>query len=291
MDRTESNPNMSQGASGGGSWLSPRRPDLPFPLEHYEIAHPAVPPTLDGLRILHLTDFHARRSQGRHSTLGRLGAVLDRFEFDLIALTGDYMDAPGEEQAAARELERLAARWRTRFGAFGIFGNHDTGAFIDRARTIPGIRWLENESAGVPGLPLRLLGAGFPEDVLAAAWRDVTAGESRAGEFTLALIHYPTELHACAAVGVPIVLCGHTHGGQIRLSPTFAPHTSSDLPAHLASGVLRLGDTLGVISRGLGEGVVPVRVNCPPQAPVITLRRGPIAGGAATEALRMVRAW
>ncbi|MFG0326948.1 MAG: metallophosphoesterase [Phycisphaerales bacterium JB037] len=282
---------MSQGASGGGSWLSPRRPDLPFPLEHYEIAHPAVPPTLDGLRILHLTDFHVRRSQGRHSTLGRLGAVLDRFEFDLIALTGDYMDAPGEEQAAARELERLAARWRTRFGAFGIFGNHDTGAFIDRARTIPGIRWLENESAGVPGLPLRLLGAGFPEDVLAAAWRDVTAGESQAGEFTLALIHYPTELHACAAVGVPIVLCGHTHGGQIRLSPTFAPHTSSDLPAHLASGVLRLGDTLGVISRGLGEGVVPVRVNCPPQAPVITLRRGPIAGGAATEALRMVRAW
>lgn len=279
-----------------------RRPIPPFPVERFDLPHPAVPAAIDGLRILHITDTHVERRQDGHRTFRGALDALATTEADLIALTGDYMTDPGHETAAIRSLAAMAEAWRgsragagPRFGAFGVFGNHDSAAMMRAARTIPGITWLDNRAIDPPGVPLRIIGASYPEDVLGAVLgRRDEESERRPDEgaedaasrspigtperFTLLLAHYPTEVFPAAELGIPLVLAGHTHGGQVRVSPRLAPHTSSELPMHLAGGLLRLRSTLCAVSRGLGETFVDWRFNCPAQLPLYTLRKGELPG-------------
>lgn len=261
--------------------LSADRPvQIPGPLESYELAHPAVPPSLDGFRILHIADLHTRRPWGADSTVGRLIDALPRFPVDLVVLTGDYADQPGQEAPAIRTLRALARAWRSRLGAVGVYGNHDPARLKELLpKAMPQIRWLHPSGAiQLSGVPLRVLGASYPEDVSAAVIADRELPPDP-GQFRILLTHMPTEIFPAETFDLPIVFAGHTHGGQLRLSPKMAPHTSSDLPSSLASGLLRHHGTLCAISRGLGEGFLQhLRLNCPPQAPIYTLRRGPAAG-------------
>ena len=89
---------------------------------------------------------------------------------------------------------------------------------------------------------------------------------------TVLLAHRPEFLAQYADHGADVVLSGHAHGGQVRLpliGPLFAPHQGW-LPA-LTEGVHRQGDTAMVISRGLGNSVVGVRVNNPRELVVVDL--------------------
>jgi predicted MPP superfamily phosphohydrolase len=258
-------------------------------VERIELSHPLVSSGLEGTTILQVSDLHARRAM---LTTARIRMILDALAAtpaDLIVLTGDLMDEPGHERGAMELLQALCAAWRPRAGVFGVFGNHDTPEFRRACiAELPTINWIGGRAMDVPirGVALRLVGMDWPEDPLAIA---ITTKPSDA--LTIALAHHPTSLIGAAAIGLPILLAGHTHAGQIRLHPRLAPHTSSDLPMHLAAGMLRLNDTICCISRGLGDGVIEgLRINCPRQIPLYTLRRGPIPGEASA-AVRQVVAW
>jgi uncharacterized protein len=280
-----------------------RRPGAVGIVDPCELAHPGIPPGpvagggLEGLKILHLSDLHVRRwpPAGRRPARGRWPGILDALDglnVDLAVITGDLMDEPGEEHAAVAAIEALAEVCRPRLGFFGVLGNHDTPALgrMLRARSgpplFPACAVTDLDAFGVP---LRIVTLDFPEDTLGA----VLAIGERAGPppFTLALAHMPTAVFPLADAGVPLVLAGHTHAGQVRLSPRLAPHTSSDIPVNLAAGVLRLGSTLCAVSRGIGDGVFEgLRLNCPPQIPLYTLRRGPLPGTGG-ESLVQAIAW
>lgn len=282
-----------------------RTPAYPEPLEVFRIEHPDLPVGLDGLRILHLSDLHIRRLE-RTVAHARLLAALRHADCDLAFFTGDYHDGTGHEHAAAELLSEIIAACPARLGRFGVFGNHDTPLMRRLALGIPGITWLNNQLAdpisvtpGQPPLPLRILGLSYPEDLLECAL-DLPQGQTLLpvkGRFVLTLAHMPSVLAACAEVGLPLIFAGHTHAGQIRITRRSALHTSSDLPGHLASGVLRLRQTLCCISRGLGDGIWPgLRINCPRQLPLYILTRGPLSAPLApTHAkpnhLACVRAW
>lgn len=291
--RGESHPQPTQ-TTPGARVIAPPSPRPPsrrrpprFPIEPFDLVHPTVPPEFDGHTVLHLTDAHIRSTRPRPGHHLALVQALREVAVDLILLTGDFMTHPGDEPAALAALAELRDNWNTRLGAFAVGGNHDTAAFTRAASQLPGIRWLHDESVLVRSgvATLRIVGTGFPENLLHAA---ESAEESR--PFTLALVHYPTEIYTAARLGLPLVFCGHTHGGQIRPHASFAPHTSCDMPANLASGVLRLRDTLLCISRGLGTAVLPLRFNCEPQAPLYTLRRGSLPGDA-PDRVTVLRRW
>ncbi|MBL8876180.1 MAG: metallophosphoesterase [Phycisphaerae bacterium] len=266
-----------------------RAPRPPAPIEPFDLFHPSVPPELDGLRILHLSDTHIERLYPSPTHHGRLINALRATPADLVVLTGDYMTNPGDEAAAVRALGELAAAWRSRFGAFAVLGNHDTPRFFHAASRIPGLRWLNHESVKIPidlgqgKRDLALIGSGFPESLLASTCR---ANDP----FAVALVHYPSEIFAASELKIPIVLSGHTHGGQVRSHASFIPHTSCDLPGNRASGVFRLRDTVLCISRGLGAAVLPFRFNCPAQAPLYTLRRRAF-GSPTCEVLAPIYRW
>jgi predicted MPP superfamily phosphohydrolase len=270
--------------------------------------HPAIPAALNGLRILHLADSHITRVLPRPSHHRQLLRALEQVQADLVVLTGDCMNHPGDELAALRALDELSHSWRSRFGALAIPGNHDTAAFVREARRLPNLRWLDQESVdyefdlGKGRALLRVVGSGFPENLMLAASRIAGAPApcrtpSHAAcpsapkpDFTLALTHYPTEVFVAAQLGLPLLLAGHTHGGQIRPHSAFAPHTSCDLPAHQAGGIFQLRETMLCISRGLGRAVLPIRLNCPAQAPLYTLAHGNLRN-ASCEALTPLLHW
>ncbi len=268
-----------------------RRPQPPAPLERFEIVHPAVPGALEGFTILHISDLHVRRHRPLPPTIADLIDGLAQTEADLVVLTGDFMDRPGDEKTALESLRRVVGACRARLGIAGVVGNHDSGPLRERLREVEGVRWLTRSAPVWDVAPeLRLIGSEEPEDLLASVLSSPAAGN---GAMTIGLIHYPSEVYTAADVGIPLVLAGHTHAGQFRVSPRLAPHTSSDLPADLATGVLRLRQTLCAVSRGLGQAVIEARFNCPAQAPVYVLRRGelPRIGAGEFNRLTMQTAW
>ncbi len=285
------------------SWGTLRRPIPPFPLEIAAIHHPELPPELDGFSILHLTDLHSRRGRPATPFVRELASSLAYCPVDLAVFTGDAMDHPGDESAALTALGSLLASCRARHGVLAVFGNHDSSTFRAAASQFPGIRWLRNQSLTIPGLPLRILGPEDPADLLATCLcsPDPTPAPTphptphasprpSPAPFTIALSHYPTDIYPAAEFGIHLLLAGHTHGGQLRLSPDLAPHTSTDLPGRLACGILRLRSTLCAVPRGLGQAVVELRFNCPPQAPTYILKRGPFSTPTCPN-LRRLEAW
>ncbi len=246
---------------------------MPAPLERFEVRHPAVPEALDGLSVLHLADLHVRARRPNSRVVRQLLRSVAEVEVDLVCLGGDYAENAGDGEAATEVVAEVVAACRARLGCVGVFGNHDDGRTRDLMRErIGGVQWIEAGVEHIGGM--RVFGASYPEDALSAA-RALAEGGSK-GAFVLGLVHHPTGALAMAQLGAPIVLAAHTHGGQWRFGPSLAPHTSCDLPAELAWGIVRFGGSLVCTTRGIGTAAVHFRINCPAHAPVYVLRRGEV---------------
>ncbi len=255
----------------------PAAPDL---VDRLDVPMPDLPASLDGLRLWHLTDLHVHRPRRLHDRL--VDAAAD-VACDLLLMTGDYMNHEGVEPAVLDLLGRLVDACRPRFGAFGVFGNHDSPHLIHRAADLP-VRWLFNQAwaSDEPALPLTVLGLGNDHtgrrgDLVRTLLAEPDASRDEPDRLRLLLSHYPDWLRPAADAGVNLMLSGHTHGGQVRfplLHRRLVLHNACDLPLRFTSGVMRLGPTTAVVSRGLGEMRL-FRVCCPPHAPLLTLRRVP----------------
>jgi uncharacterized protein len=86
---------------------------------------------------------------------------------------------------------------------------------------------------------------------------------------TVLLAHDPRRITEAAALNVPLVLSGHTHGGQVVL-PGLGAVAARKFP--IAAGTLRRERTTMFVSRGVGTIYVPVRIDCPPEVAVLTLQ-------------------
>ena len=84
------------------------------------------------------------------------------------------------------------------------------------------------------------------------------------------LAHDPRRLTEAAALNIPLVLSGHTHGGQVVL-PGLGAVAAQKFP--VVAGLGRREGTTIFVSRGVGTVYVPVRVNCPPEVALVTLSR------------------
>ena len=83
------------------------------------------------------------------------------------------------------------------------------------------------------------------------------------------LAHDPRRLTEAAALNIPLVLSGHTHGGQVVL-PVVGAIAAQKFP--VVAGIGRRDRTTIFVSRGLGTVYVPVRINCPPEVAILTLQ-------------------
>jgi predicted MPP superfamily phosphohydrolase len=99
---------------------------------------------------------------------------------------------------------------------------------------------------------------------------DIARVLRRARDTVVLLAHDPRRLREAAALDVPLVLSGHTHGGQVVL-PGIGAIARRQFPVVAGSAVRE--NTRIFVSRGVGTVYVPVRINCPPEVALLTLAR------------------
>lgn len=263
-----------------------------YRLVRYDVAIlPAdAPPTIS---VLHLSDLHfLRRDDRKARFLASLPAA------DVTVVTGDFLSEPEAVETAVAAIRGA----RGRLASWFVLGSNDyfaprpinpfgyfLGASNRKPRRARRGRWRElveqleadgwrdlsnvRDEITLSGLPVEVLGL----DDAHIRRHDLRIVPRRAPErFGVAVMHSPDSAAEAVACGYPLVVAGHTHGGQVRMPFLGALVTNSHLPRRVASGLMRLGDALVHVSPGLGTGkYAPFRFLCPPEATLLELRRAP----------------
>jgi predicted MPP superfamily phosphohydrolase len=235
-----------------------------------EVSLGSLPRAFAGLRILLVTDVHAGPflpAPVLERTFERLLALRP----DLVLLGGDLATSRVEEiRESAGAFRRLAAP----LGVFAVLGNHDyyTGdaPAVRRLLEECGLRFLHNDAVEIRRGGDSLLLAGIDDLLQGAPCLDRALERHLPDRPTLLLSHNPDILPEAARRGVSLVLSGHTHGGQVRVPGLPVLVRQSRL--RLDEGRFRAGETEMVVSRGLGAVGIPLRLACPPEAVLLTLR-------------------
>jgi predicted MPP superfamily phosphohydrolase len=233
-------------------------------LTHATIPVVGLPSALSGLRIGLLTDVHRSRwvSAG---DVARAVELLMSERPDLIVLGGDYVTW-GDREFVSPSAEALAPL-SAPHGVFAILGNHDDDHDMPAALAARGIQVLKDARSRltIRSEVLEMVGIRF--------WTkrgvDIAALVRGAVGTVVLLAHDPRRLSEAEALKIPLVLAGHTHGGQVVL-PLIGAVAAQKFP--VVAGLARRGPTTIFVSRGLGTVYVPVRVNCPPEVVVLTLQ-------------------
>jgi len=247
-------------------------------LSEVTICTDRLPPDAPPIRILHVSDIHLERLGRREAQLLELAHAARP---DLILITGDYVSTSNNRDPVThRQVRDLLGQLRARYGVYTVLGS----PMVDLHAAIPAlfeglaIRLLRDEATALTlddGRCLTLVGLDCHHDIPrdAATLARVLDGAPDAGP-RLLLYHSPELMPQAVAHGLDLYLCGHTHGGQVRLPLIGALLTSSRLGRRYVMGHYREGRTSLYVSRGVGfEGLSAPRVRflCPPEIALVTL--------------------
>jgi uncharacterized protein len=262
-----------------------------FALRRFDV--PVLPPDTEPLRVLHLSDLHLTPDQRRKQ---RWVADLAGLDPDLVIVTGDNIAHPDAVPAVARAYGPLFDVP----GAF-VFGSNDYSGPVWGNP----LRYFNHDREYVRGTELPyeelrglLTSAGWADlnnarTIIKAGGREVelvgvddphierddyasVAGPANpSADAHLGVTHTPEPLvlDAMAADGFPVLVAGHTHGGQVCIPGVGALVTNCGLPRSMAKGLHRWGDDAWLhVSAGLGtHPTAPVRFACRPEASLLTL--------------------
>jgi predicted MPP superfamily phosphohydrolase len=239
-------------------------------LRELDLFFPNLPPAFDGFSILHVSDPHLDGMPGIET---RIVELVRGHKFDLCVLTGDYRtELHGPIRAVMESLERLCAGVNSEHGFLGVLGNHDDCHMVAPMEAM-GIRMLINESVVFTRGQARVRVIGTDDVHYYYTDQAVLALENARDDFSIALVHSPELYDAAAQSGVALYLCGHTHGGQVRLPGGFAPLRHLRAGRHLYTGHWRHGDMQGITNAGAGTSGIPVRFNTVGEVLALRLRR------------------
>ena len=224
-----------------------------------------LPPALDGLRVGLITDIHHSNTVAAEDVT-RAVTLLHASKPDLVVLGGDYVTF-GNRAYVDAVAELLSPLADAPNGSFAVLGNHDDDRDMPAALSRRGFTVLKDQrtTISVRHETLDVVGIRF----WTRRMEHVTQALKGAGPTTMLLAHDPRRLTQAAQLDVPLVLSGHTHGGQMLL-PGVGAIAAREFP--VLAGFARQLNTSLFVSRGVGTVYMPVRINCPPDIAVLTLR-------------------
>jgi len=240
----------------------------PFALTttYRSIQSPNLPPDSLPIRLLHLSDLHVERLTRRETH--HLCEQIERAKPDIIVITGDYLNLSYVNDPTARaEVRKILAQLEAPFGVYATLGSPP----VDPRNTTPSlfdgmnIRLLRDEVAVLTledGRTLSLLGMDCEHDLesdesVFKRLIDLAPADS----MRILLYHSPELMPLVQQYPVELYLCGHTHGGQVRLPFYGAVVTSSMTGKRYEMGPYTEQGTTLYISRGIGlEGLSAPRM-------------------------------
>lgn len=238
----------------------------------YDVRVPGLPAQLAGLRIAQVSDLHLYA--GIHPAAAHALELLDRARPDLIVLTGDQWDRVPGARSFPAWLRQLPAG----VPVIGVLGNHEfsagfSAAHAARVHRAGGAQLLVNEGTTVTLRGERLFVVGLDDYRFGHANVSSVLRDAPAGVPQLWLQHEPEQMDVTPwprEASAALVLGGHTHGGQIRVpgTPAITPRGSGRyLAGWYDSPVGRY-----YVSRGVGTSSLRLRMWCPAEVPIFTLR-------------------
>jgi uncharacterized protein len=275
---------------------------LRYQVSRVEIPMANLPPQLDGMEIVQISDIHLSSYMTRES-VRRVVDMANDVGADLAVVTGDLITGVHDSVAdCVDEIRHL----NSPLGVYGCNGNHEIYAraedLAERLFKQAGMRMLRSENAIIPyrGAMLNLIGVDYQRErspggrkmqmltnVEALVRRDMP---------NILLSHNPNSFNRAAELGIELSLAGHTHGGQVQveildvsLSPArFITDYIAGLyhrPLSMPGQPKRMGETIKLmpnapkglsalyVNRGIGTVGAPVRLGAPPEITHIVLRR------------------
>lgn len=228
-----------------------------------------LPVEFDGFRIIHLSDLHIDIDDDLEEAIAQ---VLMSHNYDLCVMTGDFRNKTvGTYDKTVSLMLKLRKAVKTE--AYLVLGNHDYLGMVPELEQ-GGYRFLLNESVGISRGESSIFLGGIDDPVIFHT-DDIPgafAGTPRTA-LKILLGHSPRVYRRAEASGVDFLLCGHTHGGQVCLPGGRALVGNDSSPKTFHKGSWRFGKLLGYTTVGAGASGLPIRLNCPPELVIHTLRR------------------
>jgi len=240
-----------------------------------------LPNSFSGLRIAHVSDLHnAGFGRGNSKLLMKLKAEKP----DIIVITGDLADSRRTDIDTAVGFAKEAMEIAP---IYYVTGNHEARLkeyeTLETGLTDAGVVVLRDKIHIIErgSEEILLVGLDDPGFTLKSDWfnekqamvntrlKNLKAGRNA---FTVLLSQRPELFETYVENNIDLVLSGHTHGGQIRL-PVIGAVVVPDqgfFPKYDA-GLFKSGNTNMIISRGLGNSLIPIRINCRPELVIVTL--------------------
>ena len=241
-----------------------------------------LPVSFLGYRIAHVSDLH-NAEFGKDNA--KLLQLLSDSEPDMIAITGDLIDANRTDVEVAVNFSQKAALIAP---VYYVSGNHEARCseydILKTGLEAAGVTVLEDEAVYLErdGETIALLGLADPDfsikgdlsgEVPAMVSTKLNTLMEQETAYAVLLSHRPELFETYAACGVDLVLSGHAHGGQFRLpfiGGLIAPNQG--LFPKYDAGLFTDGNTNMIVSRGIGNSIIPIRFNNRPEIVLVELR-------------------
>ena len=249
-----------------------------FRVRQVEIPIPNLPPALEGLRLVQLSDIHSGDFMPVRE-VRRVVEMANNLGADIAFVTGDFIT--GSRDPLAQCIAELAGL-KAPLGIWGCNGNHEIYAEAEeRSQELfaqHGMRLLRQESAVLnwKGAGLNLIGVDYQRqrepmlvDVESLVRRDMP---------NILLSHNPNSFYRATELGIELSLAGHTHGGQVQVEIVDHRWSPARFITRFISGLYSLPMTSGAkshlyVNRGIGTIAIPARLGVDPEITLITLKR------------------
>jgi len=246
-----------------------------------EVSINRLPEAFNGLTIVQLSDFHYGELCA--IPIRKAVEIVKKLQPDIVVLTGDFITVPvwshflHDKNRGANDAEpcaRMLRELNPPMGMFAVLGNHDVNSdhrWITEIIESNGIPVLRNRSIPIEKGSARFWLAGVDDVLEGKPDLDLTLHAVPPSESVILLAHEPDFADQATRYPIDLQLSGHSHGGQIWLPGIGAPWLPP-LGREYPRGLRKIGNLTLYTNIGLGTIRLPVRLNCPPEITVLTLR-------------------
>ena len=244
---------------------------------YYTVQSDFIPDEFDGYKIAHVSYLHNRDWDGR------LEDLIAAEKPDIIVITGDMIDSSDEYYDNSLNFVKKAVKIAP---VYYVSGNHEAYMkdydALERSLENAGVTVLNDETVILEknGSQINLIGLRDP-DFTSEYAPDYYISEyitglinslAKEGLYDIVLSHRPEYFDSYVLTDADLILCGHAHGGQIRIGNKGLIAPGQGFFPDYTEGSHTKENTTMIVSRGLGDSVIPVRINNMPELVILTLK-------------------